>query len=575
MYESDLERTREYLKSRLPEYLRRHGINPEAPFHCLNPGHQDHLLSMRCSLRDYTVYCRECHAIYNIFDLVGMEYGLKDPKAQYQKTCELFLGTSSAAREAAPARSRQDSTAAAAGGRSDPAWAANHNQTPDDRRPVFTPLSSPATLQRSGSVPFAGGRSARPRPERSETQYNYADYLRAAAQNAGQTDFFRLHGLSEEVIRRFHLGFDAKLRTGNSAGDPVCWQAAVIPCSDYSFTACNTDPQARDQIRRIGLPAVFNEQALEQPGAIFITGSELDALSLETLGCPAVAAAGSRPGQLLDLLARSRSTPERMFYICLPEDAQDAGELEFLCDSLHQLGLPARRIDPAWPCSTINQALCRDRENFTWKIRHLQELLSCRMSPVQPDDEVYSFIENSAALSKLDLSPYIYCLCGRSHVLRRVLHLILEERLCRLITVTSQINWKFICRGLEDTAGSNDDPGARAVFTDQQPPEKLADTLRFVLTALRLQGGGSFAVAVDLTALEPALLRRLLPQLAALSTQLCTGLLLLCPAGTQELCEGTALQTIAVTQSEDGSELEFSSADLNCRRISFTRYAGL
>lgn len=653
MYESDLERTREYLKSRLPEYLRRHGINPEGHFHCLNPAHPDHQHSMSCSLRDYTVHCPECTASYDIFDLVGLEYGLHDPKARYQKVCELFLGTANTPREAAPqagSGSRLENAGAASfsSRRSEPSFAANNAEAADGRRPLpqRTPFTTPfpppqrsgkaefggaaefggsaaefgdsrpaprprsfaeervpafpkaaaqpasgavfgissSAPQRSGSAPFAGGCGTRPQPESREKQYsypeNFAEYLHTAALNAGNTDFFHLHGLSDEVIRRFRLGFDEKLRTGNSVGDPVCWQAAVIPSSDYSFTACNTDTAARDKIRKIGVPAVFNEKALEQPGAVFITDSELDALSLETLGCRAMAAGSSRPGQLLDLIARSRRSPERIFYICLPDDAQD-GELVSLCDGLYKLGLPAKRIDPAFPYGTLNQALCCDRENLAWKMEHLEELLSCSMAAAEYDDEDYSFIDNSAALSKLDLSPYLYCLCGCSHVLRRVMHLVLEERLCRLITVTTRMNWKFMCHGLGDTDGAGADPafdagpGPQAVFTDNQAPEDLAQKLRFVLNALRLQGGGDFAVAVDLSAADQGQLRRLLPQLSALCTELCTGLLLLCPAGSLELCEGSALQTIEVTQSEDGSELEFNSADLNCRRISFTRYAGL
>ena len=93
MLYNDFAKTKEYLKAQLPEYLRNKGININAPFRCLNPNHQDIHPSMSYNPKNQTVHCFSCNATYDIFEIIGLDFGLSDFKDQFDKACELFLST--------------------------------------------------------------------------------------------------------------------------------------------------------------------------------------------------------------------------------------------------------------------------------------------------------------------------------------------------------------------------------------------------------------------------------------------------------------------------------------------------
>ena len=67
------ESTRTYLRSKLPEYLRAHGIDPERSFTCLNPNHSDFEQVMRYNPRTQTVDCPQCHASFDILALASLD----------------------------------------------------------------------------------------------------------------------------------------------------------------------------------------------------------------------------------------------------------------------------------------------------------------------------------------------------------------------------------------------------------------------------------------------------------------------------------------------------------------------
>lgn len=647
MLDTDLERTREYLRTRLPDYLRSRGINPDGPFNCLNPNHRDLQASMSYNQHNYTVHCYACNATYDIFSLVGLDYGISDPTAQFNKVYELFLG----APQPQTSRGLYDKPAGSATfgtGRVEPSfdlkrpvYESGPERTVPPSQPHFSPLyqntqppvrqsteyteprlmgsahpfatsadndngssfaaQAPASLQAQPLQPtgavfgipgnifrqgkpgsFINSSNERAYPEPQETQYNYAEQLRQMAEKVGRTDFFKLRGISDEVISRFRLGFDESFPAGTDAhtGEQIIWRAAVIPYSDFGYVVRNTDPKSKDKVRKRGTLGVFNDKVIDQSGALFITFDEIEALSLETLGFKAAAVA---PNAITALLERVEKSPglDRIFYICVNSD-EVSDEVSALSSGLFKLNVPNKKVNLAYPYASLNAALCQDSAGLNWRLTHLEELLTFTLTSVTPDEEEYSFIENPATLSKLDLSPYLYCLCGRPHVLRRVMYLIMQERLCRLVTVTTAMNWKFMCRNLADTTPEAASavnyeccPTAKAVITDNLSSDKILDTVRYTLNALRLQSEGSFTMAVDLSAVQREALSTLIPKFAALCTELQTGLLLLTPESSRELCESAALQTICVEQSEDGSELNFNSADLNCRRLNFSRYAGL
>ena len=77
-------------KKMLPEYLRMKGINIRQNFRCLSPDHQDNNPSMSYDRETDHVHCFACGANYDIFDLVGIDYGLSEDRDKFNKAYELL-----------------------------------------------------------------------------------------------------------------------------------------------------------------------------------------------------------------------------------------------------------------------------------------------------------------------------------------------------------------------------------------------------------------------------------------------------------------------------------------------------
>lgn len=78
------------LKDCVEDYLRQRGYSLRRAFCCLSPNHEDRHPSMHYNPRAKNVHCFACGATYDIFDLVGMDYGISDFSAQVEKVRELF-----------------------------------------------------------------------------------------------------------------------------------------------------------------------------------------------------------------------------------------------------------------------------------------------------------------------------------------------------------------------------------------------------------------------------------------------------------------------------------------------------
>lgn len=80
-------------KEKIKDYLLSKGININSKHHfrCLNPMHPDKKPSMSYDSKTYSVRCwSECNTNYDIFDLVGLEYGLTSDKDKFKKVYEMY-----------------------------------------------------------------------------------------------------------------------------------------------------------------------------------------------------------------------------------------------------------------------------------------------------------------------------------------------------------------------------------------------------------------------------------------------------------------------------------------------------
>ena len=81
-------------KPLLANYLTNiYGVNISKPFTCLNPNHEDNHPSMSYSPKYNICKCFACGTCYDIYDLVGMDFGLEHFSDKYNKIAELFMKT--------------------------------------------------------------------------------------------------------------------------------------------------------------------------------------------------------------------------------------------------------------------------------------------------------------------------------------------------------------------------------------------------------------------------------------------------------------------------------------------------
>lgn len=141
------------LKQNLRTYLEQKGIDIKKPFKCLNPAHDDQNPSMSYYDKGNLVKCFPCDATYDLFDLIGIDYGISEFKAKKAKAEALFP------------------------------TGLNYTR-PTNKQPQTQPGKA------------------------QEAPMDTAPYLNECAANASKTDYFKSRGISAKTVKAYRLGFD-------------------------------------------------------------------------------------------------------------------------------------------------------------------------------------------------------------------------------------------------------------------------------------------------------------------------------------------------------------------------------
>ena len=160
MIQNQANQVKEYLKEQLVDFLEERNINIRKNFICLNPEHLESTPSMSYDARRNKVHCFGCGADYDIFNLIGIEYGLDDFQSQFNKACELYDVEVDQIHTTKPKSVR----------------------TPQNKR------------------------------ESEDVKMSTIDYYKACEAAVHQTSYFKSRGLSNETIKNFSLGYDATER---------------------------------------------------------------------------------------------------------------------------------------------------------------------------------------------------------------------------------------------------------------------------------------------------------------------------------------------------------------------------
>ena len=279
------DKQKQYYKGKLAEFLTNElKIDINKPFICLNPEHPDHSPSMNYDKNRNKIHCFACGVDWDIFDLVGALYGISDTKAVFEKVENIIKGTPEGYKEVEEMKEKI------------------HQKTEQAQEK---------------------------RPEREEKpQELLMEYYKKCNRNLDKTDYLQRRGISRETANKFLLGYDAHFK----GREGQMWGALIIPTTQYTYTARNTDMTAdsKDRVKKHGKANVFNFVSLkraEKP--IFIVEGEFDALSFEEIGANAVALGGvSNIRQLVEEVKKVREeTGDFNNFLLLALDNDNAGEM--------------------------------------------------------------------------------------------------------------------------------------------------------------------------------------------------------------------------------------------------------
>ena len=342
------EPTIEELKNFLGEYLELKGVNTSSVFRCFSPNHIDKHPSMSFYKKGNICNCFACGQKYNIFSLVGMEYGFKGFKEQKEKVIELY-------------KNRE--------------LIQNVNETIYSKKNIEVELDS-HSLQK----------------EKNKRIYPELDYYYLECKKRiNETDYLQKRGISKEVQDKYNIGYDPAFKNGT-------WKAIIIPTTHYSFTARNTDINSEDRLRKVGKSEIFNYWELEQNKKenFYIVEGEIDALSIIEVDKKAISL-GSVNNINLFISKLKNDLPGNKFYLMLDNDEQGIKAQEELYSKMKELNLNVENTKILGKYKDPNEFLVADRDNF---IKTLNELEINKVMTMEVD-KLYSYdLENKQLIKE-------------------------------------------------------------------------------------------------------------------------------------------------------------------------------
>lgn len=328
------EDAKNFLKDKLEDYLHSKGINPRKSFNCLSPDHNDESPSMSYYKGGKNVHCFGCDASYDIFDLIGLDYGLTEYNDQLKKACELYgVSLDNTTKETNEA----------------------HRSQRDERdRPKIT------TLEKSDTITPAE---------------NYEAYFKECANRIEDTDYLIKRGISYHTARKFNIGYDPNY-TKSTGGNQ--WGAVIIPTSPNSYVARNTNQEAtaNNRVRKTGQNLNFNSDVLftsEKP--IVIVEGEIDALSIVEAGGEAIGLGGTgNANKLIKQLEDAGKKPKAPLIIALDNDEAGSKASDKLEEELKRLNVSYLRRNLYGHNKDANDALTGNRKYFQGQIEEVNNI---------------------------------------------------------------------------------------------------------------------------------------------------------------------------------------------------------
>jgi len=217
---------------------------------------------------------------------------------------------------------------------------------------------------------------------------DFTSYFKTMAANitsSGAMEYLSYRHISLETAQRFMLGYDMRFTEGTGGKS---WRAIVIPTSQESYVARNTDTNADkgNRYRKVGKAHLFNARALKRDAgrALFITEGEINALSIIECGHDACAL-GSTSN--VEKFTAQLKAGRRPLIVALDNDEAGQRAATKLADVLKRAEINFTIVNVYGDHNDANEALITDKEAFT------AALDAAAMTTTAAPDSISSYIK--------------------------------------------------------------------------------------------------------------------------------------------------------------------------------------
>lgn len=213
--------------------------------------------------------------------------------------------------------------------------------------------------------------SSAPRKEArpKDDQRNYTEYYRECMKRISEaSNYLRSRGISLETAKAYSIGYDPQfIVTGGET-----WNALIIPTSERSYTARNTNPLAKDRYRNRGEAHLFNLKGLETAQKpVFITEGELDALSIIEAGGEALGLGSTSNTRALTNYLKDHR-PSQPLILALDNDKEGERASGELAKALQELDILFYEADIYGDQKDANEALTKQKDLFSQALREAE-----------------------------------------------------------------------------------------------------------------------------------------------------------------------------------------------------------
>jgi len=326
----DRDQARDIVRGRLEEYLQQKGINTRKKFSCLNPAHTDTHPSMSYDRERNKAHCFSCGADYDIFDIIGMDYGLTGDDL-FLKAYSLFNIQVDSPRKSS-----------AEGG-------FKYQNPPGSEQDTHNDIHINTYTQQE------------------EPEVDYTDFFKEAHAHMKDTDYWARRGISEEIAERFNLGYAERWRHPKAPPTVPASPRLIIPTGQYSYLARDTRAELTEEQRKyskskVGHVRIFNAEALQTAKKpLFLTEGEIDALCIMSAGGEAVGL-GSVANRRLFLQLVEKQKPAQPLIIAPDNDKAGEEAAQEIEEGLKRLSIPHYRMNLYGESKDAGEAILKDRD---------------------------------------------------------------------------------------------------------------------------------------------------------------------------------------------------------------------